>query len=119
MKKLYSSVTGIDRGSVQLFSDFEENGEMWVGRGERERVVPVQFSEAFKSVPSVFITLEMLDLSSNHNYRAVTTAENITERGFDAVFKTWEDTRVARAIAAWMAIGEARGEDDWDIDFGS
>lgn len=119
MKKLYSSVTGIDRGSVQLFSDFEENGEMWVGKGERERTVTVAFSESFKSVPTVFITLEMLDLHNKTNYRVVTVAENITEAGFDAVFKTWADTRVARAIASWMAIGEARGEDDWDMDYGS
>ena len=119
MKKLYSTVTGIDQGSVQLFSDFEDDGDMWIGKGERERVVAVTFSEPFKSVPTVFITLEMLDLNKQHNYRAETKAENVTKIGFDAVFRTWADTRVARAVAGWMAIGEVRGDEDWDIDYGS
>ena len=119
MKKLYSSVTGVDQGSVLLFSDFEDDGEMWSGQGDRERWMPVLFSESFKSVPTVFITLELLDLHSGANHRTVTVAENITEAGFDAVLRTWGDTRIARARAAWMAIGEARGDDDWDVDYGS
>jgi hypothetical protein len=119
MKKLYSSVTGIDQGSVQLFSDFEDNGEMWSGDGDRERMVPVLFSEVFKTVPSVFITLELLDLHSGANHRTVTLAENITEQGFDAVLRTWGDTRIARARATWLAIGEVKGDEDWEIDYGS
>ena len=119
MKKLYSSVTGIDQGAVQLFSDFEDGGEMWSGAGERERWMPVEFSETFKTKPSVFITLELLDLHSGANHRTVTVAENITEAGFDAVLRTWCDTRIARATAAWIAIGEIKGDEDWDIDYGS
>ncbi len=119
MKKLYSSVTGIDRGSVPMFSDFEDGGEMWTGEGDREKRVAVEFSEPFKSAPSVFVTLEMLDLHSEANYRVVTTAENITVAGFEMVFKTWADTRIARANCAWMAIGEVASDDDWHIDIGS
>ena len=119
MKKLYSSVTGIDQGSVQLFSDFEDNGEMWAGQGERERRMPVLFSEPFKTTPAVFISLELLDLHSGANHRTVTVAKNISETGFDAVLRTWGDTRIARASAAWMAIGEVKGDEDWDIDYGS
>ena len=119
MKKLYSSVTGIDQGAVQLFSDFEDGGEMWSGAGERERWMPVEFSETFKTKLSVFITLELLDLHSGANHRTVTVAENITEAGFDAVLRTWGDTRIARATAAWIAIGEIKGDEDWDIDYGS
>lgn len=115
MKKLYSSVTGIDQGSVQLFSDFEDGGEMWSGQGDRERWMPVEFSERFKSQPAVFITLELLDLDADANHRTVTVAENVTETGFDAVLRTWGDTRIARARATWMAIGEILGEDDWDL----
>jgi hypothetical protein len=119
MKKLYSSVTGIDQGSVQLFSDFEDDGEMWSGDGDRERSIPVLFSEVFKTAPSVFITLELLDLHSGANHRTVTLAENITEQGFDAVLRTWGDTRIARARATWIAIGEVKGDEDWEIDYGS
>jgi hypothetical protein len=32
------------------------------------------------------------------------------------VFRTWGDTRVARVRADWLAIGEVRGEDDWQVD---
>jgi len=88
MKKLYSSVTGVDQGSVQLFSDFQDQGEMWSGQGERERSVSVEFSEPFKSQPSVFITLELLDLHSGANHRTVTLAKNVTNSGFDAVLRT-------------------------------
>jgi len=119
MKKLYSTVTGIDQGSTQLFSDFEHSGPMWSGSGERERVVPVLFSESFKQVPAVFVTLEMLDLHQQSNHRVVTQSQNISTTGFDLVFRTWGDTRIARAVAAWMAIGEVRDDDDWDLDAGS
>lgn len=119
MKKLYSTVTGVDQGSVLLFSDFEDEGEMWSGTGERERALAVSFSEPFKTQPTVFITLELLDLHSGANHRTVTVAENVTESGFDAVLRTWGDTRIARARAAWIAIGEVKGDEDWDIDYGS
>ena len=92
---------------------------MWSGDGECERWMPVEFSEAFKTTPSVFITLELLDLHSGANHRTVTVAENITETGFDAILRTWGDTRIACATAAWIAIGEIKGDEDWDIDYGS
>ncbi|MCP5085920.1 MAG: hypothetical protein GY952_03815 [Rhodobacteraceae bacterium] len=116
MKKLNSALVGVDQGSVQLFSDFEDGGEMWTGTGERERVEPVVFSEPFKSAPSVFVTLEMLDVNHKSNHRVETVAQNITEAGFEVSFKTWGDTRVARAVAVWMAIGEVGGDDDWEVD---
>jgi hypothetical protein len=48
------------------------------------------------------------------NQRAETVVENITENGFDIVFRTWGDTKIARARASWMAIGGAEAEDNWD-----
>lgn len=119
MKKLYSTVTGIDQGAVPLFSDFEEGGDMWSGHGERERRVSVSFSEPFKSPPAVSVTMELLDMHNGANHRTVLLAENVTQEGFDIVFRTWGDTRIARARAAWTAVGEARGDEDWDIDYGS
>jgi H-type lectin domain len=115
MKRIYSSVTGIDQGSAALFSDFEHGGEMWTGKGPRSSSVPVLFSEPFKLVPAVFVSLEMWDMDSKTNQRAEITAENIELVGFDLMFKTWGDTKIARARAAWMAIGEVMGEDDWDV----
>ena len=53
--------------------------------------------------------------SHKHNARADITAENITERGFHLVFRTWGDTRVARVRADWMAIGAVKSEDDWEL----
>ncbi len=116
MKKLNAALVGLDQGSVQLFSDFEDGGEMWTGTGERERIVSVAFSEEFKSEPLVFVSLEMLDLDNQSNHRVSTVAQNITPVGFEMSFKTWSDTRIARAVAAWMAIGEVADDEDWDVD---
>ena len=44
-------------------------------------------------------------------------AENVTETGFDIVFRTWSDSRIARLRASWMAIGDLPFEDDWDVEF--
>ena len=35
--------------------------------------------------------------------------------GFDIVFRTWNDTQVARIRVAWTAIGELPNEDDWAL----
>ena len=37
MKRLRSRLMGIEQGDTVLFSDFENDGEMWTGRGQRER----------------------------------------------------------------------------------
>jgi hypothetical protein len=54
-------------------------------------------------------------MDQNSNSRADISAERITEAGFDVVFRTWGDTRVARIRADWMAIGELRHVDEWDL----
>ena len=48
--------------------------------------------------------------------RADIGAEAVTEDGFDLVFRTWGDTRVARVRIGWMAIGELSDDDDWELD---
>ncbi|MEC8667985.1 MAG: H-type lectin domain-containing protein [Pseudomonadota bacterium] len=35
--------------------------------------------------------------------------------GFDIVFRTWGDSRIARARVGWMAIGEVGAPGDWDV----
>ncbi|MDX1781486.1 MAG: H-type lectin domain-containing protein [Thalassovita sp.] len=115
MKKIRSNWVGIDQGDVVLFSDFENGGEMWTGEGHRERRKTVQFSEPFKSAPSVTCSVSLWDVDYSTNIRSDIHAENITERDFSIVFNTWDNTRIARIRVSWMAIGEIADDSDWDI----
>jgi len=116
MRKLRSHLVGVDQGKVQLFSDFEENGEMWTGVGPREKRVTVLFQGVFRTPPAVSVTIDMWDMDQQTNVRADISTSNVTSEGFEIVFKTWSDTRIARIRASWMAIGEVKGDDDWDVD---
>ena len=115
MKKLTTHTIGIDQGDMVMFSDFQDGGDMWTGTGPRERRRRVRFSEPFLALPAVHCALSMWDMDNGSNLRGDIEAENIGRDGFDAVFKTWGDTRVARARIRWMAIGPVRGEGDWDV----
>ncbi|MHA6266175.1 H-type lectin domain-containing protein [Aliiroseovarius sp. CAU 1755] len=115
MRRVKSHTVGIDRGSQVLFSDFEHDGEMWTGQGPRKLVTAVRFSEAFVTPPVVHVSVSMWDLDKRTNARADIAAQNTTPTGFEIVFRTWGDTRVARLRVDWMAIGEVRSDDDWDV----
>lgn len=115
MKRLRNHLVGVDQGSVVMFSDFENNGKMWKGEGARIRRKKVKFSEDYRSPPSVQVSLSMWDMDHNVGQRADITAEKITESGFDLVFRTWSDSRIARVRADWIAIGEIRHSDEWDL----
>ncbi len=115
MKRLQNHLIGIDQGDTVLFSDFEDEGEMWTGRGQRERRKPVRFSEAFRKPPAVQVSLSLWDLHNGAPARVEILAEAVTETGFDLVFRTWGDTQVARARAGWIAFGELRQADDWEL----
>lgn len=106
---------GIEQGDDVLFSDFEDGGEMWTGKGPRERRRAVSFERGFLQPPSVFVALSMWDIESANNARADVSAEQVALRGFEIVFKTWGDTRIARARVRWMAIGAVANEDDWEL----
>jgi len=112
---LVNQCIGIDQGENALFSDYEDGGEMWTGSGPRERRHGLVFAKPFKAPPSVHVTLSMWDMDSATNARADVGAERITARGFDVVFRTWGDTRVARARVRWLAIGPVQHEDDWEL----
>ena len=116
MQGISSAVIGVDRGAELMFSDFADDGEMWTGAGPRERVSAVRFSHPFRNAPLVHVSLEMWDTDRLTNQRIDISARNVTEEGFDIVFHTWGDTRVARVRAAWLAIGEIRDKEIWDID---
>jgi hypothetical protein len=116
MKRISSSALGIEQGSRMLFSDFADGGAMWTGQGDRESRHLIKFKEAFTAVPNVMVSVSMWDIDHKHNSRADITAEKITETGFQLVFRTWGDTRVARVRADWMALGPVRDEDNWDVE---
>ena len=115
MKRLRGATVGVDQGNVELFSEFASGGDMWVGSGSRERRKWIEFSAAYRDIPSVHLSLSLWDMDSNANVRADLTAENIGLKGFDMVFRTWGDTRVARIRADWLAIGPLRHVDDFDL----
>lgn len=115
MRRINSHIIGIDQGSTVLFSDFEDDGEMWTGEGPRKLDTKVTFSEAFSAPPNVHISVSMWDLDKRTNARADVSADQITERDFNIVFRTWGDTRVARLRVDWTAVGPVRGDDDWDV----
>lgn len=115
MKRLRNHWIGIDQGDNVLFSDFEDGGEMWTGTGPRERRRRVSFGETFRSPPVVHVALSLSDLHHATNVRTDIAAEAVDVAGFDVVFRTWGDTKVARARVRWLAIGELRDSDEWDL----
>ena len=115
MKSLKSGSIGIDHGEVVMFSDFEDDGEMWRGTGARVARKPVAFSAAFHAIPHVQLGIAMWDISNSSNSRVDLRAEAITEQGFEIVFRTWNDTQVARVRVTWTAIGALPNDDDWEL----
>ncbi|MDC0738849.1 H-type lectin domain-containing protein [Cognatishimia sp. SS12] len=115
MQKLRTGTLGIDQGEQQLFSDFQNGGDMWTGTGPRERRLPIKFSEAFVSPPVVQVALSLWDVSHEANIRADIGAEKVTEAGFDLVFRTWQDSKIARVRLSWVAFGEVMDDEIWDV----
>lgn len=115
MRRLRSHTIGVDQGSVVLFSDFEDGGEMWTGSGPREMRKTIEFSQSYLEPPVMQVSMSMWDMDQKTNQRADISAEDVTTAGFSIVFRTWGDTRVARVRANWVSIGELHDEDDWDV----
>jgi len=115
MKRVSSGSIGILKGSRVLFSDFADGGVMWTGQGDRESRHIIGFKDVFRDPPTVMVSVGMWDMDHKHNSRADVQAENVTATGFQLVFRTWGDTRVARVRADWVAIGAVTDEDDWDV----
>ena len=115
MQIINSTRVGVSQGAVDLFSDFETGGEMWTGEGRRERRQWIAFAQPFATEPMVHVALTLWDIDSAHNVRADLAAEKISASGFEAVFRTWKDTRVARVRIGWLAIGAVSDEDAWDV----
>lgn len=115
MQIINSTRLGIAQGAVDLFSDFDTGGEMWVGEGARERRQWISFEQPFSAPPAVHVSLTLWDIDSTHNVRADLAAETVSVTGFDAVFRTWKDTRVARVRISWLALGPVSDDDFWDV----
>lgn len=113
--KRFAGPIGVENGSTILFNDFAHDGAMWTGSGPREVRQSQIFREPFQTVPVVTVGISMWDIDHKTNSRVDITAEDVTTQGFDIVFRTWSDTRIARIRADWMAIGQTRDDDDWDV----
>lgn len=116
MKRISTGTFGILQGNRVLFSDFADGGPMWTGQGERESRHEVTFKEAFKQTPAVMVGISMWDIDHKHTSRADISADRVTRTGFEMVFRTWGDTRIARVRAEWTAIGAVHDDDDWQIE---
>lgn len=107
---------GVANGSVVMFSAFDNGGPMWTGRGARLERQQVRFDEPFVEPPTVHLSMTMWDIAVSANQRADIQATNITRESFVIEFRTWDDTRVARVRASWMAIGPVRHLEDFQSD---
>jgi len=116
MKRISTASLGIEQGSRLLFSDWADGGAMWIGHGHRESRAPVAFGQAFRQPPAVIVGISLMDLDHNTNTRTEILAEHVTATGFDIVFRTWGDTRVARVRVDWTAVGAVLGEDEWEVE---
>lgn len=116
MSLLLDRAFRVEQRDVGLFSDYDANGSMWADEGARVRVVTQTFDAPFLRPPLVHCGLSMWDIHSERNARVDLHAENITRKSFDLVFKTWGDTKIARARATWIAIGPAESPDRWDLE---
>ena len=115
MKRMNASSVGVDSGEAVLFSDFQDGGEMWTGKGQRERRNSIRFATPYRDIPTVHTSLALWDVDNATVMRADLRAENLTNEGFELVFRTWGDTRIARVRASGMAIGPLSPQDDWEL----
>ncbi|RWY39993.1 hypothetical protein EP867_12780 [Falsigemmobacter intermedius] len=109
-------MTGILQGQKMMFTDFQTGGPMWTGEGPREVRQRVHFATPFLQAPAVIVGISLWDSDRRTNLRADLCAESVTAEGFELVFRTWGDSRVARIRADWTAIGAVRDERDWLVD---
>jgi hypothetical protein len=67
--------------------------------------VHVPFVVPFKRQVKVEVSLKMIDVGDTICRLAV-KADKVCLTGFDLYFETWEDSKVYKATATWIAIGE-------------
>jgi H-type lectin domain len=115
LTRIRSGSIGVLQGTHMLFSDFADGGAMWTGHGAREKRVAVTFDQPFTDIPSILVGISMWDMDHKTNSRVDIHAEAVTITGFEIVFRTWGDSRIARIRAEWTAIGAVADDDAWDV----
>lgn len=113
MKKFSGTGLVLQQGETVLFSDFEDDGPMWSGEGDRSARVQILFPNPFREAPAIHASIKMIDAAHWANQRYDLVVEAVDGFGFTLVFKTWGDSKIARASAAWTAFGEEEIGDDW------
>ena len=97
---------GVLGGTCELFRHVDPDGYMWDGDGDRKVIKPIKFEQRLETNPLVFVSLQSIDASQGHNLRFDLRAENVTTRGFDVVFSTWFDTKIASCSVSWFAFSQ-------------
>lgn len=115
MKTLNASRVAIAQGDTDIFEDFSTGGPMWTEQGARERRVKVKFPQPFAEPPVVHTGISLWDVDYSTNVRCDLNTDQVTRKGFEIVFRTWGNTRIARARANWLAIGPAKDDDLWEL----
>lgn len=95
-------------GEGEVFNHVDNNDFMWGGEGDRMVRQKVLFDTPFLGIPLVSVGISGIDASRAQNQRFHLRAENITCFGFELVFVTWGDTKIARASATWTATGSQK-----------
>ena len=115
MRRFESRTLGIQQGSIVLFSDYQDGGQMWTGSGERKLQREIRFKESFRNEPVLQVSLSMWDIDQTTSPRLDLSFNRVQTDSFWLLFRTWGDTRVARVRADWTAIGSVIDDDDWDV----
>jgi hypothetical protein len=65
----------------------------------------ITFERPFNGTPLVHLGMAGFDVSNQDSARVTSSAENVSQEGFDIVIGTWLHTRVWRVDVNWLAIG--------------
>lgn len=95
-------------GKGEVFNHVNTNDYMWSGEDDRVVRQTIHFDVPFSSLPMVSVGVTAIDASRAQNQRYHLRTENIIAFGFDLVFVTWDDTKIARASASWTATGSQK-----------
>jgi hypothetical protein len=95
------TLTGTVRGN-------SSNPDWDLNRGPGERLVKryVSFAQGvFTKAPAVMVALSLMDTGNRANTRVEAYAENVSQSGFNMVFRTWSDSVTHGLSATWIATG--------------
>ncbi|KAK0649674.1 hypothetical protein B0T16DRAFT_410547 [Cercophora newfieldiana] len=66
----------------------------------------IKFSNQFRSIPSVIVTISSVDIHNGSNFRVKVYATEVDLKGFTAHADSWGQTLLCSCGISWMAIGE-------------